>query len=101
MKVKVEVTQSCPTLCNPMDYTVHGTLQARVLEWVVAIPLLQGIFPTQGWNQGFPYCSQILYISMCVCIYIDIHTMLIHYILLAMLSIILIYLFPNITKQLI
>ena len=74
MKVKVEVTQSCPTLCNPMDYTVHGTLQARVLQWVVAIPLLQGIFPTQGWNQGFPYCSQILYISMCVCIYIQIYT---------------------------
>ena len=69
--MKVKVTQSCPTLCNPMDYTVHGTLQARVLEWVVAIPLLQGIFPIQGWNQGFPYCSQILYISMCVCIYID------------------------------
>jgi len=32
--------QSCPTLCNPMDcspssYSVHGILQARVLEWVV------------------------------------------------------------------
>ena len=24
----------CPTLCNPMDYTVHGILQARILEWV-------------------------------------------------------------------
>ena len=32
--VKVKVTQSCPTLCYPMDYTVHGILQARVLEWV-------------------------------------------------------------------
>ena len=31
--VKVKVTQSCPTLCNPMDYTVHGILQARILEW--------------------------------------------------------------------
>ena len=31
---KVKVTQSCPTLCNPMDYTVHGILQARILEWV-------------------------------------------------------------------
>ena len=30
----VKVTQSCPTLCNPMDYTVHGILQARILEWV-------------------------------------------------------------------
>ena len=26
--------KSCPTLCNPMDYTVHGILQARILEWV-------------------------------------------------------------------
>ena len=36
------VTQSCPTLCDPMDYsppgsTVHGISQARILEWV-AIP---------------------------------------------------------------
>ena len=41
MKVESEseVTQSCPTLSNPMDYSlpgrsVHGILQARVLEWV-------------------------------------------------------------------
>ena len=41
MKVESEseVTQSCPTLCNPMDSSppgssVHGTLQARILEWV-------------------------------------------------------------------
>ena len=26
--------QLCLTLCNPMDYTVHGILQARILEWV-------------------------------------------------------------------
>ena len=32
--MKVEVTQSFPTLCDPMDYTVHGILQARILEWV-------------------------------------------------------------------
>ena len=34
-----EVAQSCPTLCNPMDCSLpgsslHGILQARVLEWV-------------------------------------------------------------------
>ena len=34
-----EVTQSCPTLCDPMDCSlpgssVHGILQARILEWV-------------------------------------------------------------------
>ena len=41
MKVKSEseVTQSCPTLHNPMDCSppgssVHGIFQARVLEWV-------------------------------------------------------------------
>ena len=31
---KGKVAQSCPTLCDPMDYTVHGILQARMLEWV-------------------------------------------------------------------
>ena len=31
--VKVKVAQSCLSLCNPMDYTVHGILQARILEW--------------------------------------------------------------------
>ena len=35
---KVKVTQSCPTLCNPMDYTAHGILQTRILKWV-ALPL--------------------------------------------------------------
>ena len=33
-KVKVKVTQSCLTLCDPMGYTVHGIVQARKLEWV-------------------------------------------------------------------
>ena len=31
---EVKVTQSCPTLCNPMDYIVCGILQARIPEWV-------------------------------------------------------------------
>ena len=30
----VKVAQLCLTLCDPMDYAVHGILQARVLEWV-------------------------------------------------------------------
>ena len=34
-EVKVKVAQLCPTLCNPMDYTVHRILQARILEWIV------------------------------------------------------------------
>ena len=57
---KVKVAQSCPTLCNPMGYTVHGILQARILEWV-AISFSRGIFPTQGINPGLLHCRQILY----------------------------------------
>jgi len=43
---KVEVTQSCLTLCDPMDSSppgssVHGILQARILEWA-AIPFSRG-----------------------------------------------------------
>ena len=39
VKVKVLVTQSCPILCETMDYSlpgfsVHGILRARILEWV-------------------------------------------------------------------
>ena len=37
----VKVAHSCPTLCDPMDYTVHGILQARILEWV-AFPFSRG-----------------------------------------------------------
>ena len=38
MKLKMLVTQLCLTLCDPMDYnlpgsSVHGILQARILEW--------------------------------------------------------------------
>ena len=39
--VKVEVSQLCPTLCKPMDYTAHGILQARILKWV-AFPFSSG-----------------------------------------------------------
>ena len=38
MILKGKVAQSCPTLCNPMGYTVHGILQARILEWVTLFP---------------------------------------------------------------
>ena len=62
---KVKVVQWCPTLCDPMDCSppgssVHGILQARILEWV-AIPFSRGIFPTLGLNPGLPHCRQILY----------------------------------------
>ena len=31
---EAKATQPCLTLCETMDYTVHGILQARMLEWV-------------------------------------------------------------------
>ena len=37
----VKVAQSCLTLCDPMDYTVYGILQARILGWI-AIPFSRG-----------------------------------------------------------
>ena len=40
-KKKVKVAQLYPTLCDLMDYTVHGILQARILKWV-AFPLSRG-----------------------------------------------------------
>ena len=38
---EVKVTQSCPTLCDPMNYAVHGILQARIPEWG-AFPFSRG-----------------------------------------------------------
>ena len=48
--VKVKVTQSCLTLCDAMDCTVHGILQARILEWV-AIPFSRGSSQPRDWTQ--------------------------------------------------
>ena len=49
-----EVTQSCPTLCDPMDCSppgssVHGILQARILEWA-AIPSSRGSSWPRNWT---------------------------------------------------
>ena len=46
----MKVAQSCPTLCDPMDYTVHGILQARILEWV-AFPFSKGSSQLRGRTQ--------------------------------------------------
>ena len=43
-----------------MDYTVHGILQARILEWG-SLSLLKGIFPTQESNWGLLDCKWIIY----------------------------------------
>ena len=59
------VSQSCPTLCNPMDCSppgssVHGDSPGKNTG-VRCHALLQGIFPTQGSNPSLPHCGQILY----------------------------------------
>ena len=59
------VTQSCTTLCDPMDCTlpsssVHGDSPGKNIR-LVCHALLQGIFPIQGSNPGLPHCRWILY----------------------------------------
>ena len=59
----VKVTQSCLTLCDFRDYTVHGILQARILEWV-AFPFSRGSsgdLPNPGVEPGLLHCRQILF----------------------------------------
>ena len=61
----VLVTQSCPTIwepmgCHPSGSSVHEILQATILEWV-AILFSRGIFQTQQSNLGLLHCRQILY----------------------------------------
>ena len=56
--------QSCLTLCAPMDCSppgssVHGILQARILEWVT-VPFSRWIFLSQGSNPGLLHYRQIL-----------------------------------------
>ena len=51
---EVKAAQSCPTLCNPMDFSlpgssVHGILQARILEWV-AIAFSRGSSQPRDWT---------------------------------------------------
>ena len=50
-----EVTQSCPTLCDPMDCSlpdssIHGIFQARILEWV-AISFSRRSSWSRDWTQ--------------------------------------------------
>ena len=66
--VCVLVTQSCPTLCDPIDCSrlgssVHGILQARILEWV-AISFSRGSSWPRDWTQvsctaGLRHCSRL------------------------------------------
>ena len=57
------VIESCPTLCDPMDWQAPlsmGILQAKNTG-VGCHTLLQEIFSTQGSNPGLPRCRWILY----------------------------------------
>ena len=47
---QMKVAQLCPTLCYPMDYTVHGILQARILEWVT-FPFSRGSSKSRDQTQ--------------------------------------------------
>ena len=51
--MKVKLTQSCPTFCNPMDCTSPWNSPGQNTG-VGSLSLLQGIFPTQGSNPGPP-----------------------------------------------
>ena len=64
-----EISQLCPTLCDPMDCSlpassIHGIFQARVLEWV-AISFSRGSSQPRedlGFPAGLLHCRQTLYI---------------------------------------
>ena len=73
--VKVKITLSCPTLWDPIDCTVHGILQARILEWVAFLfsrgssqprDLTQvsliagGFFTSWATRKAQEYCSELV-----------------------------------------
>ena len=58
-QAKMKVAQSCLSLCDPMDCTVHGISPGQNTG-VGSLSLLQGIFPTQGSNPGLRHCRWIL-----------------------------------------
>ena len=55
---KVKVTQSCPSFCNPMEYSPWNSPGQNT--GVGSLSLLQEIFPTKGLNLGLTHCRQIL-----------------------------------------
>ena len=59
-RVEVKVAQSCLTLCDPTDYTIHGIPQARILEWV-AFPFTWGSSQPRDQTQVSCICRQILF----------------------------------------
>ena len=59
--MKVKVTQSCPTLCDPTDYSPLGFSVQGDSPGKNANGILHGIFPTQVSDPGLLHCRQILY----------------------------------------
>ena len=62
-----KLLQSCPTLCNPMDYSppgfsVHGILQTRILEWVAILSSRESSQP-RDWTYVSWIGRQILYLQ--------------------------------------
>ena len=94
--VYVSVAQSCPTLCNPMacsppGSSVHGILQARILEWVVMpfsiffflsqyfegnnsllpafiVANVKSVINISPVNKHFGFSSWMLWKQLCVCV---------------------------------
>ena len=74
--MKVEVTQLCPTLWDPMDYTVHGIFYARILEWVAFFPnpeieprspaMEVDFLPAEPQGKPIKYEDTMNNISLCV-----------------------------------
>ena len=87
----VVVTQSCLTLCDPIDCSLPGSIipgifQARILAWsVLPVPSPEnlpnsGIFLTKGLNLGLRHYRQMLYhlshqgiVYVCVCVCVRVH----------------------------
>ena len=78
-KSESEVIQSCLTLCDPMNcsppgFSVHGILQARILEWT-AISFFRGSSQPRDRicvsciTSGLLYCMQILFFFL-ICLFI-------------------------------
>ena len=62
--MKVSVSQSCLTLCDPVDCSSPGSSlwDSPGKHTAVGSPsLLQGVFPTQGSNQDLLHCRWLLY----------------------------------------
>ena len=55
----MKVAQSCTVFCDPMDYIVHGILQARILEWVT-FPFSRGSSQPRDRTQVSPITGGFL-----------------------------------------